>query len=183
MPLVETVDEIYEDFRQLERQVTEELNPDVENSSVQVLSEFAPHEDLDAIRTRVFGLIEEILGKLASLRNSLEHIQIGDNTEGVQSEILDLQSLLGRLASILTRIENLTALLSARNTPQNAPQPGFWKKTKKVFSVIKRWLQGISAQLWQLLSRLMTPKEWKLGGELGTGVLGLAKVQVEVTFG
>ncbi|MBS9715583.1 hypothetical protein ACFFUT_03530 [Pseudohalocynthiibacter aestuariivivens] len=183
MSLIQTVDEIFDDFRQLEQHIIEELNPEFEHSSVRLLSEFAPQEELETIRTRVYWLIQEILEKLESLRNSLAHIQNGENSEGVKSEILELQSLLGRLASVITRIKNLIALLSARNAPQNVPQAGFWKKTKKVFSIIKRWLQGISGQLWQLLSRLMTPKEWKLAGELGTGVFGLAKAQVEVTFG
>lgn len=47
----------------------------------------------------------------------------------------------------------------------------------------ENWIKRISAQLWNLLSGLLTPKEWKLGGKTGTGAFGLAEVSVEITFG
>ncbi|PXV71955.1 hypothetical protein C8R14_1841, partial [Nitrosomonas eutropha] len=31
--------------------------------------------------------------------------------------------------------------------------------------------------------QVLTPKEWKLQGKVGTGILGLADVGIEITFG
>lgn len=48
---------------------------------------------------------------------------------------------------------------------------------------VLQWLKGISAQLWSILINMLTPKERKISGKVGTGVLGLIDVGVEITFG
>jgi hypothetical protein len=50
---------------------------------------------------------------------------------------------------------------------------------------IKAALKGALRSLWNLISRLLTPKEWSVQGELGVGVapFGLAKVSASITFG
>ena len=48
---------------------------------------------------------------------------------------------------------------------------------------IKQQLLKLGAQIWQLISRLLTPKEWTLKGSLGTGPFGLANAEVSITFG
>jgi hypothetical protein len=45
------------------------------------------------------------------------------------------------------------------------------------------WIKNISFQLWNMLASLNTPKEWKLGGKLGTGPFNLAEASIEITFG
>ena len=43
-------------------------------------------------------------------------------------------------------------------------------------------LKKLSAKLWQIISKMLTPKEWKISGTVGTGLLGLASVGLEITF-
>jgi hypothetical protein len=44
-------------------------------------------------------------------------------------------------------------------------------------------IQKILAQLWQVIAGLVRPKEWKVLGSVGSPLLGLGNVQVELTFG
>ena len=48
---------------------------------------------------------------------------------------------------------------------------------------VKPIIEKVSKHLWQLICGLVTPKSWTIGGELGTGILGLASVKVSITFG
>ena len=45
------------------------------------------------------------------------------------------------------------------------------------------WLKSMWGSVWATVSRLITPIEWKIKGGLNTSFLGLANVEVEVTFG
>jgi hypothetical protein len=46
-------------------------------------------------------------------------------------------------------------------------------------------LKAVLAKAWHLVSRLVTPKEWKVSGEVAGGIpgIGLAKAGIEITFG
>jgi hypothetical protein len=49
---------------------------------------------------------------------------------------------------------------------------------------IVNWLKKLGQSLWQLISKLITPKEWAISGEAGVNILGLqGTVTLEVTFG
>jgi hypothetical protein len=60
---------------------------------------------------------------------------------------------------------------------------------KKQFPVTRMWkkiwatLKTAAPRLWSLISHLVKVKEWSVIGEVGTGVLGLAKASISVTFG
>jgi hypothetical protein len=59
------------------------------------------------------------------------------------------------------------------------------KGLKKAASTIIGKLKGALSKLWNLLLRLITPKEWKISGEISGGIptLGMATATVEITFG
>jgi hypothetical protein len=46
-------------------------------------------------------------------------------------------------------------------------------------------LKAALAKAWHLVSRLVTPREWKVSGEIAGGIpmIGLAKAGIEITFG
>jgi hypothetical protein len=46
-------------------------------------------------------------------------------------------------------------------------------------------LKAALAKVWHLVSRLVTPREWKVSGEVAGGIpgIGLAKAGIEITFG
>ncbi|MEO6118615.1 MAG: hypothetical protein ABIP37_06050 [Methylotenera sp.] len=45
------------------------------------------------------------------------------------------------------------------------------------------FLKQLLSKIWQIISNLMTPKEWKISGEVSGNILGLANVGLEITFG
>jgi hypothetical protein len=51
------------------------------------------------------------------------------------------------------------------------------------FQTLKNSVRSVVSHVWNVVANLLTVTEWKLSGSLGTGVLGLANVQVEITFG
>ncbi len=53
-----------------------------------------------------------------------------------------------------------------------------WVKTK-VIPILKK----VMGKAWSILANLLTPTGWSVSGELGTGILGLAKVELEIKFG
>lgn len=50
------------------------------------------------------------------------------------------------------------------------------------FSLMPR-LKQILSRVWQIVTNLITPKEWKIRGSVGMGLLGLGEVEIEITFG
>ena len=53
----------------------------------------------------------------------------------------------------------------------------------KIKTILTPLLKRFLSKIWQIISNLLTPKEWKLQGKVGTGILGLADVGIEITFG
>lgn len=56
-------------------------------------------------------------------------------------------------------------------------------RVTKAFGILRNWLKGIAARLWNLLCNLATPKEWKIKGSVGSGPFNLANVEIEISFG
>lgn len=48
---------------------------------------------------------------------------------------------------------------------------------------LKPNLKKISQGTWKIIANLLTPKRWSIKGGLETGLLGLANVYLEITFG
>jgi len=53
-----------------------------------------------------------------------------------------------------------------------------WVK-KKVVPVLKR----LMGKAWQILANLLTPKGWSIKGTVGSTILGLGSVELQITFG
>jgi len=171
--------EIEDSFKRVVSELNRELDYEAGESAGSLLREFDEYSDLDAIREQINYLVELILSELATLK-----IQLGGGSgQEVQGRILALQGLLARLTDLADQVDRKIRLLTARQTQNNASfaQIGQWAKDK--LKIIKNWLKSICSRLWQLLSRLLTPKEWKLSGKAGTPIFNLAEVGVEITFG
>lgn len=55
-----------------------------------------------------------------------------------------------------------------------------WVKAK---GIIEAAIKAISKHLWQIIVGALTLKEWTLKGSLGTGIFGLASVEIGLKFG
>lgn len=115
-----------------------------------------------------------------------------DPIETVESDRFEakiglVEQSLSQLSALISRADDLLTMVSvtvkraqsvARATTRKAVTTA-----KAWLTTIKSWISRISGQLWNLVAGLVTPKEWSIGGEIGTSVLGLANVKLEIRFG
>jgi hypothetical protein len=52
-------------------------------------------------------------------------------------------------------------------------------RLRPLMPLLKKFL----SKLWSVISHLLIPQEWKLSGKIGSTVLGLGEVKIEITFG
>lgn len=98
----------------------------------------------------------------------------------VDSVRADVSLLLGTLKSTLPALK---VFLDGDSDLQQAVKSRF----AATAGVLKAWvnplLTRVASWLGRILLRLLVPKEWKIGGKVGTGVFGLAEASLEITFG
>lgn len=187
--LSQHVGEIEESFQRVARELGDELDSGRDDSIGTLVREMGYGDDLVQIRARINSLVEEILSRLAALKMRIRdssdlRTRIRDSSVGdLQEEIMTLQSLLSRLVSLADQVDAYLTKIAAHGTQRDDVFTRMWNTCKNTMNSLINWLKGICAQLWQLLCRLLTPKEWKLSGEVKTPVFNLGKVGIEITFG
>lgn len=142
-------------------------------------------EDLNEFRNRV----AQLLDRIDQLLQEIGSLEIAKSKEGsvfsLSTLANELNAQLEWLKGILGHIENMIQD-SALSIPEwfvrqvAGPVRTALNKIKTYMApLLKRFL----SKIWQIISNLLTPKEWKLQGKVGTGILGLADVGIEITFG
>jgi hypothetical protein len=109
----------------------------------------------------------EIADQIAS---SIDQLTAG--AKGLVARGLDQKpdlafSVVAQMAAVETEV---------KDARERLPTTGTWMR---VWAILKR----VSLRLWSLISHLVKVKEWSVTGEVGTGVLGLAKASISVKFG
>lgn len=178
----QAVDEIVEDFNSLARQIVHEVMRDDSEVAI-IFAETDSSQELQAIRERLHRLLSRIQELLVELRARAEGIEAPGSGAELQGPVVEARDLIARLSAVWDRLEALMTLVELRQPAGGGTLSGVIGAAKARLSVLGRWIRGLLGRLWSLLSRLMTPKEWKLSGKIGSGPLGLADVAVEVTFG
>jgi hypothetical protein len=120
----------------------------------------------------------ELLDQLNQLRSVSNTV----HQQGYQPSKSDVTDLLNAMAgseaavsAIDNNIDQLGAgTVSAANIVQGVKK---WVTGKLV-----PWITSLWQSVWAVIQRLTTPKEWKISGQLGTSVLGLAQASIEITF-
>lgn len=146
-------------------------------------------QELDIIRSSVNEFLEESevlseqMPELADIRERAEK-----ETESVNAAVRELEAQGSREAALraVTAIQSLgasfsfiDAQLSMQVTAGLQAIGSAWAKVK---AVLQSAIHSLSTHLWQLISHLLSPTGWSVSGQLGTSVLGLASVQLQVTF-
>lgn len=144
----------------------------------------AVQEAVPELEKEISDLRERISRLMIDIQSELEAFPPEPSEEAFSFS----RSLLDNLSTIETLLEWLNQQLdiaAQQAAPGRAASStgGILATARGWLASVKSWLKRICKQLWQLISRLMTPKEWKLTGKVGTGVLGLAEVGIEITFG
>lgn len=133
--------------------------------------------------------VEQLLARLTALLSRLASRNGGRNhpTDG-----LALVSLVNELRAQIDWLEGILEQLQSMSHPERAPLPTWFLQSVSgpvrraldtIRQVLARLLRRLLSKVWQIISGLLTPKEWKLQGKVGTGILGLADVGIEITFG
>jgi hypothetical protein len=168
-------------------------------------------EDLDGLRAEILGLdlaavasvVQEAFYSaqlaIANARAAIGELAIGDVARGFDDPV-ELSNRQQGLAA-LEALRSAERLLLADSgevddggsaddedpADGNAADPTATngKGLKKAASAIIGKLKTAVSKLWNLLLRLITPKEWKISGEISGGIpaLGMATATVEITFG
>ena len=142
-------------------------------------------DDLNEFRDRVAQLLDRIyqlLGEIGSpeLRKSKE-----GSAFSLSTLANELNAQLEWLKGILEHIENMMQD-ATRTVPEwfiNKVKNPVRAALQKIKTYLAPLLKRFLSKIWQIISNLLTPKEWKLQGKVGTGILGLADVGIEITFG
>jgi hypothetical protein len=153
------------------------------------------HEDLEELRA---GLLEYIRGEDRELEflsesgrsrleatinethNTVEALRAPAEvplaaTASANQQALQAIAALGSLEAQFNYFDARAAL------PLAAAAAAAWAGLS---AYLKTILQKISSQLWQLLARLLTLKEWSVAGSAGVSLFGLGgNAQIQLTFG
>ncbi len=118
--------------------------------------------------------------KADDVLQSVERLVTAEDQESRSSAALYAVASLGALNAQLSL---LTAHFNLPGVTQQVGQAvtNAWNNLQ---SYLQNLIQSISAHLWQLISSLLTLKEWSVSGNAGVNLFGLAgTIQVELTFG
>ena len=138
------------------------------------------------------SFIAHALGRLAAVRVTLAERRhtLANVAEAVHlPEVLtDVSSELGALRTEAeawrTRLGFAARAARGTGSAVAAAATALLRRTGSwLRSVFIQTLSSALGKLWRLISRMMRPKEWKLGGKLNTGVFGMAETSIEITFG
>jgi restriction endonuclease len=140
--------------------------------------------------------IDELYGKIDREFHALiQDIPIKNKVEDTQTAINSLvkakpeersttaMHAIASLGALNSQLDYLTARLNlpdvARKVGQKATN--HWNNLQ---SYLQKLIHSIAGHLWQLISSLMTPKEWSLSGDTGVNLFGLSGTAgIQITFG
>ena len=142
-------------------------------------------EDLEQSRTRIQQLLDRI-ERLISDVMALKGRSHGDGASfrlatlanELNTELYWLQGILEHMGNLVGSSETNRMQVLTKNMARRAHNA-----LAHIRSFIIPRLKRVLAKIWQIISNLLTPKEWKIQGKVGGGLLGLADVGVEIAFG
>ena len=95
----------------------------------------------------------------------------------------DAKSLLSQFQSVDSAATLMNSYLSMSAMAATSQSNVIGKASSWVSGTLVPWLKNMWGSVWALISKLVTPKEWKIKGSVGTSLLGLANAELEITFG
>lgn len=185
MPYVSfAIDTILKDLNDLESELNHELSGEGQSGIPQIMEQNGYFAQINDIRERISLLIDKIKSRLSNLLKLRDARGSGSLTEmGLDKEIPDALNELSQINALIDRLQSLITAIDLKTNGAGLGLPQTTAKALSWIQLITTWIKRISAQLWNLLCSLLTPKEWKLGGDISSGPFGLANASVEITFG
>ncbi|MGN6552060.1 MAG: hypothetical protein ACTHJ3_19515 [Pararhizobium sp.] len=173
------VEDLIADISEAEREIGREFANEGFSHIRDAMEEGDYLQAFDFVRERILSLLDILRERLGRLRSaSVETVETGEARE----DVLKMMELHSRLMGLWSRLEDLVDLTRQKMTAAGRLSSAL-QTTASWLSTLQSWLKRIGGQLWQLLLRLITPKEWKLSGSVGAAPFGLASATIEITFG
>ena len=126
-------------------------------------------------RIKAFG--DEIRDGLMQISIDCQNLNLNQPSKQSATDILSRFQSVVSSASLLESYLS-SPVIAAANPPNMVSNVSQW-----VTGTVIPWLQNMWGSVWAVVSKLITPKEWKLSGGIGNNLLGFANAQMEVTFG
>jgi hypothetical protein len=158
----------------------------------------ASHNNLSSALAKLAAPFNETLSlSLSRLERSLSVIvdlfsqsirtQLATSRDSCLTWLQRVESASADAAFILTSLRKLLPISNLIPESDRA----YWDASNNKLRLLMKQLRAaalpllgrIAAWLRDKLFRLLSPKEWKIGGKVGTGVFGLAEASLEITFG
>lgn len=126
---------------------------------------FAPYQSV---------LLQE-LNSIKQVSREIDHDTSEDQLELAQRLIASAQALQAH-GELLEQSVSAAAMQSgASNAVKSAAA---W-----ITGTLMPWLKKLWSSVWAVVQQLVKPTGWKIKGGIGSGVLGLANAEIEITFG
>lgn len=120
----------------------------------------------------------EVLAQIKSVDNIL----LGIFRRGRGQEPGDAFSAVAQASALLSDAEAARDRLPEDDSGgPNPPDPPGWLRAHWNAAVAK--LKAAMPQLWAFISRMVTPTQWTVEGNVSTGIFGFAGASISVTFG
>lgn len=158
----------------------------------------ASHNNLSSALAKLAAPFNETLSlSLSRLERSLSVIvdlfsqsirtQLATSRDSCLTWLQRVESASADAAFILTSLRKLLPISNLIPESDRA----YWDASNNKLRLLMKQLRAaalpllgrIAAWLRDKLFRLLSPKEWKIGGKVETGVFGLAEASLEITFG
>ena len=183
---------LLDDFQSLRREVERGLSSENSIDALATLARAGYQEDLGRLRSKIRSILETIDEELqetfrrADSPSGYDDVQVYNRGEGSKpdkaflkpriQDLIEWSSVLTTAWRQFSRLIKLGRLKATEAMYGSLTQLGTWA------ALIMSWIKGFGAQLWKMLSNLLTVKEWKLSGELPLAPFGLSKGGLEITF-
>lgn len=121
-----------------------------------------------------------------ALMDILKQIEVASNkypSTFTEHEARELVGLVQQAESTSIFLAS-SLILAAKNVNLNTTEQNQCNSTANwVNSKLVPWIKNMWSSVWGIITSLIKPKEWKVSGEIGTPVLGIAKASIEISFG
>lgn len=182
--LSKDVSELIEESEMIKKEITEGL-PELENIGNLFKYEYGfdnqYYENLARYQERVNELIDRIIRILSLMKSG------NVNNRNLKGVLYPLSSLAQELNVQLEWFEkilaNMDKVLKTKATNLHSRVKNLISDSRaRIKNYLVPLIKQYLTKIWQIISGLLIPKEWKISGSAGD-FMGLTKVGIEITFG
>lgn len=121
---------------------------------------------------------QEVLSQIQSVEATLRRIL----RRGRDQESGDAFLVVAQYSALISDAEAAQARLPGPGPGGGGPpdSPGPWRRR---WDAVVAHIKAALPHLWAFISRLVTPTQWTVEGNVGTGIFGFAGASISVTFG